>query len=365
MILCAAGDIHGAIDRFYADVLAFEAELGLRFDHVLHVGDFGIWPDAQRIDKATRNHDGAGDFPAWYAEQRAMPRPTVFIKGNHEDFGWLARRREEGQLEVLPGLTYLPNGEMLELEAAGSRCQVGGIGGCHGSSDYARKARELRDRAQRHFTQDEVERLAAQGQLDILLLHDAPAGVEFAWRRKDGSVWRRVVSEAQGLADVVAATRPLVCFFGHHHSRLDVSVAGVPCLGLNKVGCPGNLVALEVDPKQRRYQVLGEWPPPRSKQKSEGDEGGLSPRLLALARQLVELKAQASQLGLFTDDRELLTCPQCGLAEDVLIDGRLVTWHGCGDGRDTGLRFMPLDDEDRRFSCPECGCEVIPERSGA
>jgi hypothetical protein len=63
MFICAAGDIHGAMDRLYDDVLAFEESLGVRFDCVLHVGDFGVWPDPNRVDKATRNHDGAGDFP--------------------------------------------------------------------------------------------------------------------------------------------------------------------------------------------------------------------------------------------------------------------------------------------------------------
>lgn len=63
MFICAAGDIHGAINRLYEDVLAFEISLGIRFDWVLHVGDFGVWPDAEDIDKATRKHDGAGDFP--------------------------------------------------------------------------------------------------------------------------------------------------------------------------------------------------------------------------------------------------------------------------------------------------------------
>jgi len=28
MFICAAGDIHGAMDRLYDDVLAFEASLG-------------------------------------------------------------------------------------------------------------------------------------------------------------------------------------------------------------------------------------------------------------------------------------------------------------------------------------------------
>src|SRR5205823_7208811 len=99
VIICAAGDIHGAMDRMYEDILAFEAALGVRFEWVLHVGDFGIWPDPNRIDKATREHDGAGDFPTWFAQRRAAPRKTLFIKGNHEDFVWLDAQRDA---EVLP-----------------------------------------------------------------------------------------------------------------------------------------------------------------------------------------------------------------------------------------------------------------------
>jgi len=95
---------------------------------------------------------------------------------------------------------------------------------------------------------------------DVLLLHDAPAGVEFTWRRKDGSVRRRYESEAEGLAQAVARTRPRVCFFGHHHTGLDAEIAGVRCIGLNKVAMPGNLVALDVPARGRGYEILGEWP---------------------------------------------------------------------------------------------------------
>ena len=107
MLLCAAGDMHGAIDRMYDDVLSFEAALGVRFAWILHVGDFGVWPDPSRIDRAARAHDGAGDFPTWLADRRAAPRNTVFIKGNHEDFAWLDT---QPTAEVLPGLIYLRNG---------------------------------------------------------------------------------------------------------------------------------------------------------------------------------------------------------------------------------------------------------------
>jgi hypothetical protein len=54
MYVCAAGDIHGAMNKLYDEVLDFEASLGIRFDFVLHVGDFGIWPDPTKIDKGTR-----------------------------------------------------------------------------------------------------------------------------------------------------------------------------------------------------------------------------------------------------------------------------------------------------------------------
>jgi len=65
MIVCAAGDSHGALDRLCADVLDFEASLGVRFAWVLRVGDFGAWPDPSRIEGPTNRHEGAGDFTVW------------------------------------------------------------------------------------------------------------------------------------------------------------------------------------------------------------------------------------------------------------------------------------------------------------
>ncbi len=210
MFICAAGDIHGAMDRLYDDVLAFEESLGACFDYVLHVGDFGIWPDPDRVDKATRKHDGAGDFPAWFAENRSVPRPTVFIKGNHEDFAWLSEQLEAGRREILPGLTYLPSGEVMDIGDSRDRIRVGGIGGCFGPSNYERRSHDLQGWAKRHFTYDECERLSSHSGVEVLLLHDAPAGVR--------------------------------------------------CIGLNKVAMPGNLVAIDIPAREREYEILAEWP---------------------------------------------------------------------------------------------------------
>ena len=255
MLICAAGDIHGAMDRLYHDVLAFEASLGLRFDYVLHVGDFGIWPEPSRIDKATRHHDGAGDFPAWLRENRRAPRPTLFIKGNHEDFVWLDSRQDP---EVLPGLTYLANGCTLDIRGEGAdTIRVGGVGGCYGPSDYQRRSDRLQGYAKRHYTADEIERLANVGDVDIVLMHDAPAGVRFE-RHRRGTGY---VSEAAGLDLLLAQVQPRVCFFGHHHTRVDAEVSGVRCIGLNKIAMPGNLVAIDVEPEPggRGWSLLGEY----------------------------------------------------------------------------------------------------------
>jgi hypothetical protein len=182
LLICAAGDIHGAMDHLYRDVLAFEAVLGVRFDCVLHVGDFGIWPDTNRLDKSTRSHDGAGDFPAWFSEKRRVPRPTFFIKGNHEDFMWLDGRQDA---DVLPGLTYLRNGHTVDIQVRrGGQIRVGGVGGCLGPSDYRRSSDQLQGNAKRHYTSDEIARLVDAGGVDIVLTHDAPAGVRFERHRQ-------------------------------------------------------------------------------------------------------------------------------------------------------------------------------------
>ena len=79
--------------------------------------------------------------------------------------------------------------------------------------------------------------------------------------------------------------------------------------------------------------------------------------LTVLARQLEQVKRQARSLGIFTNDRELLECPSCGLLEDVTTEGLLVTYSGRSRSRkDCGLRFRPVDET--RFACPKCGTRI-------
>jgi|GEM_PF-779651 len=69
---------------------------------------------------------------------------------------------------------------------------------------------------------------------------------------------------------------------------------------------------------------------------------------------------QAKALGIFTNDRELLECPACGLKEDVLITGRLATYRGNDFDTDTGLCFKDLGKG--RFRCPSCK-SIVKEAS--
>lgn len=87
------------------------------------------------------------------------------------------------------------------------------------------------------------------------MTHDAPAGVRFT-RHRRGAGYE---SDAQGLDVLLTKLRLRVCFFGHHHTRVDAEVLGVRCLGLNKVAMPGNLVAIEMEPGACDWSLLGEY----------------------------------------------------------------------------------------------------------
>ena len=53
----------------------------------------------------------------------------------------------------------------------------------------------------------------------------------------------------------------LVCASGDIHGVLDRLYAdGVPCVGLNKVGMQGNLIAVELDERGMEWSIVAEWP---------------------------------------------------------------------------------------------------------
>lgn len=95
--------------------------------------------------------------------------------------------------------------------------------------------------------------------------------------------------------------------------------------------------------------------PAQTRSRELGNPTDLS--IETLAARLREVEQCARELGIFTADRELLSCASCGLLEDVLADGRLITCRRDTHGRDAGLRFIETANPDC-WVCPSCGAAV-------
>ena len=82
-----------------------------------------------------------------------------------------------------------------------------------------------------------------------------------------------------------------------------------------------------------------------------------------LAGQVETYRLQAELLGRMQVGRPLLDCPGCGLHEDELADLTVVVCLADEPGIDTGMRFLPADEEGGTWICPGCGSPVrtVPE----
>ena len=82
--------------------------------------------------------------------------------------------------------------------------------------------------------------------------------------------------------------------------------------------------------------------------------------LRLMAEQLVLIGAQILAESGFLHDRELHQCTACGLMEDVLCSGKLVTyWHQATEPVDTGFRFKEVGAD--QLACPCCGCVSLAD----
>jgi len=89
----------------------------------------------------------------------------------------------------------------------------------------------------------------------------------------------------------------------------------------------------------------------------------LPSKIGTLAKRIRQIQEQQRQLGLFCEDRELLSCPRCNLEEDVTFDGFLIVTNLTNPGVDTGLRFSVVDVERGCYRCPVCGKDVVVPES--
>jgi len=165
--------------------------------------------------------------------------PLYFIKGNNEDFDVLADAIRGRPLA--PTLHYLPNGGPYKIGSL----RIAALGGTFAPSWYntptaalppskgrkssaaSLKLGKSRDDKRRHFVRDEVLLCKSLSSIDLFMTHEAPRPFYPAGRRIDAG---KTV-----LNDVLAAMKPRLHLFGHHHEFTDSMRQGVRSIGLDVV----------------------------------------------------------------------------------------------------------------------------------
>ena len=190
-----------------------------------------------------------GDVADAEGRYEPFPSPLYWIKGNNENFDAIAAG-------AFPdGLHYIPNGERIDLPVTRRHLTVTGLGGTFAPTMYdvpaaelphpkkgSAKATELADR-RRHFVRDEVETCKHMRGVDVLLTHEAPR--PFRVGRMDAG--------KTPINEVLAAMKPRLHLFGHHHRFAEADVSGVRSVCLDLVGRS----FLLVDSDTLEYTVAG------------------------------------------------------------------------------------------------------------
>jgi hypothetical protein len=191
---------------------------------ILHLGDFGIWPDASgrvyidQLEEACTTH-GVG---IWVTP------------GNHEDWGSLTRMwadpaRAGRPLQVSEHIAILPRGHRFTLEGR-SFVSLGGAP----SVDLEYRERNKDWWAQEAITTDDVASVVDGGYADVMLVHDAPLAPyevpSVATIRSTKGVWsERALAYARHGAELMheafGGVRPRLFAHGHYHVADEATVA--------------------------------------------------------------------------------------------------------------------------------------------
>ena len=212
MLIGALGDIHGAFDTVQTILTRHQ--------------DVPVWVCVGDV----ASNDGEYFEPA---------APVYFIKGNNEDFDVIAAA--VAGRSIAPTLHYLPNGGPHLV----GPWRVAALGGTYAPSWYHTPASQLppskgrksgaaslklgksRDDKRRHFVRDEVVSCKQLTAIDLFMTHEAPRPFYPAGRRIDAG---KTV-----LNDVLAAMKPRLHLFGHHHEFTDSMRQTVRSIGLDVV----------------------------------------------------------------------------------------------------------------------------------
>ena len=186
-----------------------------------------------------------GDLADELGRYEHVPRPLYSIKGNNEKFDLIETMPLAGDEAPASGnLFYVPNGRLIEIAVdrrrppdSTARLRIAGLGGTLAPNWYETRAAdlphpkkssvratELADK-RRHFVREEVEACAAMRGIDLFLTHEAPRPYRIG----------RLDAGKAPVNEVLAAMRPRLHLFGHHHRFTEQEREGVRSVGLDLV----------------------------------------------------------------------------------------------------------------------------------
>ena len=133
---------------------------------------------------------------------------------------------------------------------------VAGLGGTYAPTWYDTPAAALpyrpKDDKRRHFVRDEVIACKTLTNIDVFLTHEAPRPFHPAGRQMDAG--------KTAISEVLAAMRPRLHLFGHHHEFTDSVRQGVRSLGLDLVTRSYLLIDAETLRTERMdTEGMGSW----------------------------------------------------------------------------------------------------------
>lgn len=195
MIITAAGPVNGHIKELYQKVTG---------SWVLCTGSLGVWPDKNRVNRATKRY-GVGDFPELYLEQWTAPTRTLFVRGPQEDHRWLSERQKLRQLELLPNLILLMTGYRTLID---QDIRIVGLGGVYSPKFFNS------NHSGKYYTKKNIDQACDGGSVDIFLSNVGP--------------------EDPGVRTIVYQTHPKLFIHSTYMKSKAYDLLGIPTIALGK-----------------------------------------------------------------------------------------------------------------------------------
>lgn len=237
-----AGDWHGST-HWAQHALGVLAEAGVQV--VVHVGDFGFWTDKpstrKYLHRIERELSRNGQILFW-------------VDGNHEDHDRLdsVPLNENGTRAIGEWIVHLPRGFRWSWPGPDGGQQTWLALGGAASIDRRFRKRGRSWWPQEILSEDDVASAVSGGPADVMVCHDAPAGVPYLGHWLHANGFKLPLEEeaySRGHRDtvrtVVDEVRPKHLWHGHYHvayqSELDLGDHRVHVHGLDMDGESGNL----------------------------------------------------------------------------------------------------------------------------